>query len=1552
MLVRRRASATAVLAVALLAGLLALLPTPASAAPGDVSISEIHYDNAGADTGEAIEVAGPPGTSVAGLTLVLYNGNGGTTYAPLTTLAGTLPASGFLAVNVPGLQNGSPDGVALVEADGTTVAEFLSYEGQITATNGPASGMTSTDIGVAELGNEPAGLSLQKVDGAWIGPVAATFGEANVPDDPEEPEEPGVCTGDGFTHTIAEVQGPGAASPLAPGTAVKVTGVVTADHATGGYNGMTIQTAGTGGAAHAVAASTASTAVFVYFGSDPLRFPAVDIGDAVEVSGTVSEFNTVTQLTTDAVADTAVCASDQAIPAATPLPLPLPGDAREAAESMVVEPVGPFTVSDTYQSDRFGELILAAGTEPAPIPTDRFAPGTPEALAQRTANAEGRIVLDDARTTDLASAGQLPSYYGPTTPIRVGDQVADFGPVVLSYGFGQWRLQPTTPVEHATPPAERTTFAGTNPRTPAPADVGGDLTVGSFNVLNYFVHFGGEARGAANEAELLQQEEKIVSAIVALDADVLALEEIENSVRFDGGVEPQAALARLVGALNAAEGAGTWDYVESPADLPPAAAQDVITGAIIYKPASVALAGPSRSVNDETVWFNAREPIAQTFTADDATFTVVVNHFKSKSPGTPAPTGDNADAGDGQGAWNGDRVRQAQALVDFVADVQADAGSDEVLLFGDFNAYTYEDPMAVFAGADYTDLGTEFPTGRHSYVFGGEEGSLDHALASPTLLDRVTGFDIWEINAHEAFPFQYDGNPAFYDPGPYRASDHNPELVGLDTTDGDPTGPVELQLLGINDFHGRIQPTAAGPPPVGGAAQLAGLVDQLRAENPNTALVAAGDLIGASTFVSAVDDDNPTIDAMNAAGLDVSAVGNHELDQGFADLTDRVIPRAEFPYLAANIYRDGERALDAYVVQEIGGIDVGYVGVITEETPSLVSPGGIVGLEFRDPVDEAASVAAQLKDGDAANGEADVVVLLAHEGAAEATTDVADLEADDVFGRFVDLPDDVDVIFSGHTHQEYAVLGPVPGGGAADRPLVQTGDYGEKLGRVTLLVDPETGDVSQASAELLDVVGIDPVNAEVAAIVDEAVANSAVLGAEVIGSITADIRRDPARATESVAGNFIADVQLEATSEPGRGGAQIALMNPGGIRADFLYGENGEITYSEAFAVQSFSNDVFTKSFTGAELKAVLEQQWQPAGASRPVLWLGVSKGFTYTYDPDRAQGSRINAESMMLDGVPIDPAATYRITMNSFLAGGGDNFTVLGGGTNSVTTGDNDLTMLVDHFRANSPVTADPEPRTSIDRSQPIDVRITKTASSAEVQVGDTLTYQLSVDRVGAVAPTDLVVTDTVPDNFEIVSATRGWFQVPCEVAGQTVTCSLNAGPTSTFALVTVRAVTAGADVVNTATVAAAEPDPDPASNTSSATVDVVVIGSDPDLRITKTASAAEVAVGDTFEYLLFVENPGARAATGVRVADIVPAGLEVVSAKRGWFGVPCTVSGRSVVCNLGTVSTYGFVVVQVRATTAGTVVNTAGVTGDQRDPDPSSNTSTVAVEVTAPEP
>ncbi|GAB3795224.1 bifunctional metallophosphatase/5'-nucleotidase [Micromonospora zhanjiangensis] len=504
---------------------------------------------------------------------------------------------------------------------------------------------------------------------------------------------------------------------------------------------------------------------------------------------------------------------------------------------------------------------------------------------------------------------------------------------------------------------------------------------------------------------------------------------------------------------------------------------------------------------------------------------------------------------------------------------------------------------------------------------------------------------------------------------------------------------TEVQLLGFNDFHGRLVAPVAG---TGGAAQMAGMINKLKAENGNTLVLSAGDNIGASPFVSAVQNDEPTIDFLKKIRLDASAVGNHEFDRGFADLNDRVIPRGGFPYLAANVYRGGTPApdrLDESAVFTVGGVKIGVVGVVTQETPSLVSPSGIQGLTFKDPTTEANRVAAKLRS----EQNVAAVVLLVHEGAATAGTDAASCAAvanpGTAFGKIVTgAGAGIDAIISGHTHTPYNCSYDVPGLGHK-RPVVQTGQYGDALDQIKLTVSG--GKVTDATSAVLPIKGY-PEDPDVAKLVADATKLADEKGKVKVGEITADIKRartstgDEDRGAESVLGNFIADVQLAGTKATNRGGAQIAFMNPGGLRADLLKGADGVVSYADAASVQPFANDVITKTYTGKEIKEVLEQQWQPAGASRPFLHLGVSKGFSYVYDPNGTAGNRVLADRIFLNGKVLDPNASYRVTVNSFLASGGDNFTALGGGTDRFATGDNDLTVLVDYFKANSPVTAD----------------------------------------------------------------------------------------------------------------------------------------------------------------------------------------------------------------------------------------------------------------------
>ncbi|MBO9578848.1 MAG: ExeM/NucH family extracellular endonuclease, partial [Microbacteriaceae bacterium] len=501
-------------------------------------------------------------------------------------------------------------------------------------------------------------------------------------------------------------------------------------------------------------------------------------------------------------------------------------------------------------------------------------------------------------------------------------------------------------------------------------------------------------RGASNDTSLARQQSKIVAAINGLDASVVGLLEIENSAKL--GEARDEALATLTAALNDAadgtvdgvvSGEPKWAFVPSSLQLPPVAQQDVIKTAIIYQPAEVRPAGASLALGTESynasgnsmpgAFANAREPIGQWFQPVDAEgeddgepVLVIVNHFKSKGSVGPWP-GDTQAAGLGQGSSNESRVRQAEALKTWVESISEPG--DSVALIGDFNSYTMEDPLLhLYADSDadpdsdpdFIETTSTFNPGDTSYSFSlsyatgsssfaSAVGSLDHVLVSPALAARVTGEDVWNINAEESVGleysrYNYSGETTYDGTAPYRSSDHNPVILGVEKGETPVTTPddsLQLDILDINDFHGRIAENDTN--------LFAATVELLRAENPDgTLFAAAGDNVGASLFASAYADDQPTIEVLNALGLDVSAVGNHEFDQGFADLTGRIEPAADWDYLGANVFEEGETdpAMQPYEVRTVTldgvPVRVGFVGVVTPETASLVSPAGIAGLEY------------------------------------------------------------------------------------------------------------------------------------------------------------------------------------------------------------------------------------------------------------------------------------------------------------------------------------------------------------------------------------------------------------------------------------------------------------------------------------------------------------------------------------------------------------------------------------------------------------------------------
>ena len=519
---------------------------------------------------------------------------------------------------------------------------------------------------------------------------------------------------------------------------------------------------------------------------------------------------------------------------------------------------------------------------------------------------------------------------------------------------------------------------------------------------------------------------------------------------------------------------------------------------------------------------------------------------------------------------------------------------------------------------------------------------------------------------------------------------------------------TDIQVIGINDFHGRIEANPGNG--VAGAASLVGAVRQFESENPNTLFVSAGDNIGASTFTSFIQQDEPTMESLALGGLDVGVVGNHEFDQGYADLTDRVQPfyqqfSAEEGYghdltLGANVYMAGTQdpALREYAIREVDGVRVGFIGTITADTRTLVSPAGISEIEFGDQVEAANRVATEIAD------QVDVTVLLTHSGAEVSGDDAA--TCDEIaneqteFGALVrDASPEIDAILSGHTHQAYPCT-------IQDRPILQTGSYGSNVSLLDLQIDTATKELVSVNASLVPLISeteelVFPAAEDIQAVVDAAVEVAAVEGNVPVGEISADILRGGEvpgddRGVESPMNNLVADVYLWSTTEYAKYGgepADIALMNAGGLRDDLLYASSqvgegdGIVTYAEAAAVQPFANTITTSELTGADIEQILEEQWQP-GEDRPKLQLGISDGFTYEYIDEAEAGEHV--QSMTLNGEAIDPATTYTVTTNSFVSSGGDGFTGFTNGP-SRDSGLIDLAATVDYFAEHDVV--DPAP-------------------------------------------------------------------------------------------------------------------------------------------------------------------------------------------------------------------------------------------------------------------
>jgi 5'-nucleotidase len=539
-----------------------------------------------------------------------------------------------------------------------------------------------------------------------------------------------------------------------------------------------------------------------------------------------------------------------------------------------------------------------------------------------------------------------------------------------------------------------------------------------------------------------------------------------------------------------------------------------------------------------------------------------------------------------------------------------------------------------------------------------------------------------------------------------------------------PPKTVPIQLLSINDFHGNLEaPTGSSGAvtrlnpdgtttsvPAGGAEYLSTALQNARVGHPNSITVSAGDNIGASPLLSAAFHDEPTILALNQMGVQVASVGNHEFDEGSAELLrmqnggcrtddgcyDPANPfrGASFQYLSANVIKDstGQPLLPPVWVKDVGGVKVGFIGMTLHDTPSIVTASGVAGLSFLDEVKTGNQYAKMLQQ-----QGIHAIVALVHQGGFPASSAYNyDCNANgpgsglsgDVVPIAQQLSPLIDVVITGHTHTAYACDIPDPSG--QPRLVTSASSFGRLYTDIEGMISTANQDFVRSSMTATNQVASRdlPKDPAITALIDKYNTLLGPIKNEPVGYISADILGRGATTPEEPLGDVIADSQLAATSSASTGNAVVAFMNPGGIRADLVYAQSGTegdgvVTYGEAFTVQPFTNLVETISLTGAQIVTMLQQQFTGANATAPKV-LQVSSGFTYTLDNTKTGADKIVTASIRLNGAPLDPGATYRVTVNNFLAGGGDNFTVLRDGTDPFV-GAIDLDAFTAYLTANS---------------------------------------------------------------------------------------------------------------------------------------------------------------------------------------------------------------------------------------------------------------------------
>lgn len=527
---------------------------------------------------------------------------------------------------------------------------------------------------------------------------------------------------------------------------------------------------------------------------------------------------------------------------------------------------------------------------------------------------------------------------------------------------------------------------------------------------------------------------------------------------------------------------------------------------------------------------------------------------------------------------------------------------------------------------------------------------------------------------------------------------------------------TDVRLITFNDFHGNLEPPSGSSGRItlsdgttvnaGGAAYLATHVKQLESQARNSLVLSAGDNVGASPLTSALFHDEPTIDFLNEIGVQASVVGNHEFDEGYQELQrmqfggchptdgcqfEKSYQGADFPFLGSNVYFDnGSPALLPFTVKISGGVPIGIIGATLEDLPTVVTPTAIEGLKFGDEVEAINRTSGWL---DKLGIKSQVVLLHQGDNTGAGGPDDCNVTPGPATQIAKTVSASVDAIFTGHSHQQYSCVINDPAGNP--RPVLQGASFGRLLSVVDLKINTKTKDVVRTATTAHNEIVTRDVTPDPAVqkLVDKAKTDSAPMANKQIGTITAELKAAGAASGESTLGDVIADAQLEGTAA---NNPQLAITNPGGIRADLTYASspNGEgdgvVTYGEAFAVQPFANIMQTITLTGTNLKNVLEQQW----TATTTRILQISATLHYTYSQSAPLGSRVS--NITVGGVPVDPNGSYRVSVNNFLAAGGDGFTEFTQGTD-LAGGPVDLDALVEYFAAHPGIAPPPADRITV---------------------------------------------------------------------------------------------------------------------------------------------------------------------------------------------------------------------------------------------------------------